>query len=463
MKVASPRSDFDSGSPTALADEPVVILGVFRGGTSSVATAISHLGVFLGDERAFEPANEQNPGGYWELQDMQQLNAKILNALGMNYFQADRLPDRWRELPGGDHMVEDLRSLLRRHFGGRPSWGWKEPSTTLLMPVYRRALEEEGVTPQYAVCMRHPLSVARSQRSRQIAWGYQDPADEDANRMPIETRTVGVWLFYTLSALKESANARRHMFFYDRFLADPEPYIRRLANDQRHKPSEDQIQAAIGSIKPQWSHSKYTVEDLENLPSIVGRTYDLGMRADRDPEGLNNGRYDPEIEELWQEWIATTELAVPMALPAGQMYFSYKVNNQLVQQVQYFTPTGKWQTVRKELEAPAGATIQLDPFQTPCQVWIRRAVWRSGGKEKSILMKAGPNGILEDLGMRRLTVFGHGSLMIQAPPQGGKAQLEIEFLVQNGPNTLNVVIAMLREHMTQVKRDAFAEAFRMRR
>lgn len=446
-----------------LADEPVVILGVFRGGTSSVATAINHLGVYLGDERAFQPANEQNPGGYWELQEMQRLNAQILDAFGMNYFQADRVPDNWHDYPGGDQMVDDVRGLLCKHFAGKPSWGWKEPSTTILMPLYREALQKEGVSPQYAICVRHPLSVARSQRSRQIAWGYQDAKDQDAYAYPIENRTIGLWLFYTLSALKESRDGRRTMFFYDRFLADPEPYMRRLGNEQKIKPTEEQIQAAIASVKPQWSHSKYGVDDLKELPSIVWRTYDLSMRADQDPEGLNNGKYDPEIDELWQEWVATSQLAKPVPLPAGQMFFSWKINNQLVQEVQYYTPTGKWQTVTKELEVPAGSTIQLDPFQTPCQVWIRKAVWHFDGKEKNVAMKAGPNGILEDFGMRRLTVFGHGSCMIQMPQQTGKARIELEVVVQNGQNTLNVVIAMMREHMAQVKRDALAEAFRMRR
>src|SRR6185436_18443779 len=143
----------------ALSSNPLIVLGTFRGGTSCVAAAINHLGVFLGREEEFQPAAEQNPGGFWELRDMQKVNAGALIALGMDYFRARPLPVDWITRPGLEDFVEGLRKLLVSKFEGHDTWGWKEPASTILMPLYQEALTREGVENYSAIiCVRHTLS-----------------------------------------------------------------------------------------------------------------------------------------------------------------------------------------------------------------------------------------------------------------------------------------------------------------
>src|SRR4029077_7625329 len=133
-------------------------------------------------------------------------------------------------------------------------------------------------------------------------------------------------------------------------------------------------------------------------PSIVSRTYDLSLRADKDPDGLNAGKFDPEIDELWSEWLLTSDMARPIPLPTAQIFIAWQGPREIERVTKKYSPTDSWQSLRIEVPAPPRANIQVDLHQLPCQIWIRKAVWHYGGKEMPIALKGGPNGIVEDLG-----------------------------------------------------------------
>lgn len=427
-----------------------------------MATAVSRLGFYFGEPSDFNAPDSQNPGGNWELKDLQVLNARALQSFGMDYFQADPLPRNWPSLPASNQFVAEIRDVLKKHFRGRDFWAWKEPSTTMLMPLYKAALESEDVTPRYAICVRHPKSVAKSMRSRQSAWGYEAKEDDSAHAYPIESRTVGLWVLYTLAALRESAGRKRVLFYYDHFLERPEPYLTALTDGLGHRASsEARIAEASEALKPEWRHTRFGPEDLTHYPEIVRATYDLVLRADGKPDGLTEGKFDDEIESLWNQWIDVSNLTKPIPLPAGHMSILWKDGAEIKQQTVHFSPHGDWRTVATELAVPPNAPIQVDIYQTPCQVWIKRAEWDIGGRRQPANMKAGPNGLLEHLWMPLLTVFGPGSLVVQAPKEG-KGRLILEILVMDDSATLTRIIAMMRDRLGSVQRE-FANAFRMRR
>ena len=432
---------------------PIVILGTFRGGTSCLATAFARLGVHLGAEKHFQPIDEFNKGGYWELTEMQELNQACLMAFGMSYFGAERLPLDWEEMPGASEMVRNMRDLLGRHFAGQEHWGWKEPSTTVLLPLYKKALDADGVKPRYAIMVRHPLSIAASQRRRHAKGADEAGPSAKEPLPPDEQRMVGLWLHYTLTNLKETKGSPRQVLVYERFLQEPRKYLEQIGKNLLDwQPSDEQLEAAVGSVNPEWSHSRYSMEDLAGWPSILGRTYDLCLRAGSDPEGLQAGRIDAEIDELWNEWGIVGNMVHPSELPAGQMMVAWREAGQLAHVSQKYTPDGGWQTLTLEANAKPGDTVQIDFYQTTCQVWIRNATWRAGGKEFPASMNAGPHGILEDFGMLRLTSFGPAPLFSKAPPVPGPAELEIEFLLQFNITVLNGAVMMLRDRLDQMAR-----------
>lgn len=430
-----------------LSPNPVVVLGTFRGGTSCVATALNHLGVFLGPENEFQPASEQNPGGFWELRDMQKLNARALLLLGMDYFRAQPLPPNWRDLPGGLNVVDDLHKMLLAKFDGHGVWGWKEPSATLLMPLYKEALALGGVREiSSVICVRHPLSVAASQKSRYKKWGYQSESFGDQAPPPVEARTVGLWVHYTLTALKDSIGDRRQVVVYESFLKDPSGYVETMSNALLGgKPDAAQRDAAIKSVKPELSHSRYGDDALKDWPAIVGKVYDFARRLDSDQDGFQSGKYDDEINALYKEWELTGDLARPFEFPAAQMHFVW-LDGESQQRVSHpYMQTGGWQIVRQEIPAAPNSTIQIDPCQLPCRIWIRKAAWKVGGQELPAGLKPGPNGVMERFGILRLSVLGPAALLAITPEVEGPATLEIEMLVQSGEIVLREMVMALRK------------------
>lgn len=439
----------------SLHDEPIVILGTFRSGTSAMATAYSLLGVYFGQEKDFQPADEFNPGGYWELRDMQLLNARILTIFGTNFYQVDRIPEDWKNVPGSNAMVNEIRGLLRDKFSGQPRWGWKEPATSILLPLYKEAMEAEGIKkPIYPIAVRHPLSVAASQNRRQSDWGFGE-AKEAEGAVAVEERTVGIWTHYTLSSLREAKGSRRQVISYEGFLKEPRRYLDWTVGQMSDpKPSSEQMEAAVGSVRPDWSHSKYGGDDLKPYSDVVMGTYDLCLRADKDPDGLTEGKFDQEIDQLWDAWMTWSKMIRPIILPAGQTMFTWRdASGQQARQAEPFSPTGKWQTLNISLNAQPGAEVYIDPYQMPCYIWIRKAAWRVGGTERKALLNPGPNGVLEDVyGIKRLTLFGPGSLMGQIPPGQGQVEFEMEFMVQAGQVILSDIIGALRGRLDQIRR-----------
>jgi hypothetical protein len=259
-----------------LTSEPLVILGTFRGGTSCLATAAAALGYHLGDEKDFEPEDEFNPGGYWELVEMTELHTKVLATFGLNFFSPIHIPADWMDYPTSPDMVSKIRALLRKHFDGREHWGWKDPATTILLPMYDEAFKEEGVTsPRFPIMIRHPLSVAASQQRRQDSWGYKaELVYPQGRQQPITERAMGVWLHYALSSLMDTRGRQRQMISYEHFLQEPRPYVERMASELiGWQPGKEKVEAAIATVNPSWSHSKYSMDDLKSWPSIVARTY----------------------------------------------------------------------------------------------------------------------------------------------------------------------------------------------
>lgn len=436
----------------ALSDQPIAVLGMVRSGTSCVATALAELGFFMGEESELLPANEFNVGGYWEIQDVMRLNDRLLSAFGMNYYQADRLPASWMEMPESSALVGEIRRMLHAKFEGKSKWGWKEPSTTILLPLYKAALKEEGITPRYAICVRHPLGVVASQLKRHAGIRGVDEGPE-SGVFPVTDRTVGLWMHYTLSALKETQGEFRQVFSYEHFLNDPEPYLKLITRGHpAGEPGEKEMVAAVASARPDWNHSRETM-GLSGWPPIVGRIYDLCLRADKDPDGLNAGAFDGDIDELWDEVGTTARMIKPIMLPAGQMILTWK-NGQTPGQAQAgYSPSDGWQTVRVTASAPAGTAVYVDPYQMACQIWIRKMVWKSKGQEKQAVLRVGPYAHMDTVeGVQRVTIFGPNPLAVQAPLEGGTAEFEMEFMMRSGPSVMADVAGIMRAKLDEARR-----------
>lgn len=143
----------------------VVISGMHRSGTSLLAQALGALGVNLGEDldRTPLPSNED---GHWEHAEILRIQHALLDRLGRGFFSARSTlplpPDWWRDEwlePVKRELAGVVREELQRSGG---PWGFKDPRTLLLQPMWREILDGLDADARYVISVRHPTEVARS-------------------------------------------------------------------------------------------------------------------------------------------------------------------------------------------------------------------------------------------------------------------------------------------------------------
>ena len=190
----------------------VCVLGMHRSGTSLVAGLLRNLGIDLGPDEEFLPPDANNESGYFELRELVHLNNDILAHYGGSWDEVPELPPGWEESDELAQIRDHARNLLSRRFAASPQWGWKDPRTCITLPFWQRLVP--GL--RYVICVRNPVDVAESVRTRE---GDERGADE-----------YGLdWLRHTASAVVHTADRSRMIVHYERFFQDGEHEVRRLA------------------------------------------------------------------------------------------------------------------------------------------------------------------------------------------------------------------------------------------
>ncbi len=427
-----------------------MVLGSVRSGTSSVSAVLSRLGVYFGAEEDLYGANEFNPKGHFELSDMQQLHIAIAESFGLQFYSGRWLPENWKEWPAGRFMVQHVGAMLKKHFRGRPYWGYKDPLGSVLVPVYRDVLSIENLEASFAICIRHPLSVLTSMRTRSGALAKDSLDDGPLAHSRIDLRTMGLWLYYTLASLRDTKGSRRLVIGYENFLENPRQHVETIVKYFDLPATREQLDDAAGSVDPNLSHSRFAENALDEWPGLVKRLYGLGLRAALDPEKLNNGAFDEEIDSLWDEWLHLRTMIRPDQSLEEKISLSWQDQKGLQQSIAFAANFEDGMLrIRVPISMAPGSSLNLHLFNKPCQVWIKRALWRTSTGERAAVLRAGPNGIIEDVyGVKLVIVLGPGHLTIDAPSHEGT--LEIDCLIESDTYTLVSIVGAVRDHLERL-------------
>ena len=111
-----------------------IVLGCPRSGTSLTAGVLHHSGIEMGDKLA--PAHEANPAGFYENLNIADLNSWILKTLGVEYLA----PIPPGQIVGTTQCEMEIAAAIVYY--ARGDWGWKDPRTVVLWPLYERCLSE---------------------------------------------------------------------------------------------------------------------------------------------------------------------------------------------------------------------------------------------------------------------------------------------------------------------------------
>ncbi|MGC9259261.1 MAG: sulfotransferase family protein [Phycisphaerae bacterium] len=190
----------------------IVVLGMHHSGTSVIARSLAVFNIYLGDD--LMPGQVDHPSGFWEDNRITAANDRILIAEGFSWRTPGFNCAKMKQNPRYPQTVRGIAEDLRRRFGSAPIWGFKDPRTCRMVPLWKDIFTKVGVQASYIVVVRNPRSVAESLRAKYgmtLRLGYT------------------LWLEHLAMAVRETRRAQRVFVSYDRMLDDPRRELRREA------------------------------------------------------------------------------------------------------------------------------------------------------------------------------------------------------------------------------------------
>lgn len=189
----------------------VVVLGMHRSGTSSVAGVLSLLGA--ASPKTLMPAADDNPKGFWESQVLMEFHDELLRAGDSNWRD-------WRPFPlsavlaTNPGLFDQARIKLDDEFGDQHMIVLKDPRICRFFPLWQKVLDDAGYRIVVVSPLRHPLEVAASLMAR--------------NAMSFE-EACRLWLRHVLDAERATRDFADRLFIdWSNFLGDWRADMRRL-------------------------------------------------------------------------------------------------------------------------------------------------------------------------------------------------------------------------------------------
>jgi hypothetical protein len=238
----------------------VLILGMHRSGTSSLAGAL----IWLGGAAPLHlmPPTEDNKRGYWESTVLTALNDDILAALGSEWRDWRQLDFARMDRVAAAAFSARAMMALATEFEDSVLPVVKDPRLCRLIPFWSSVFQQSEWSVRPILQLRSPLEVARSLHRRDgipLSWGCL------------------LWLRYVLDAEVETRDTSRAVLHWDEFLRNPRRALASLGE-------------TLSLTWPRWSDA--ALDDVDAYVSADLR------RQKADDEGL---RIHPAVSNLVRE------------------------------------------------------------------------------------------------------------------------------------------------------------------
>jgi hypothetical protein len=260
----------------------VLVLGMHRSGTSLCSHLLSALGVDMADKIA-GPGNPaptpDNPRGHWERWEIVEFHDRILGLFNRDYlgrFHDFALPVAWWADPRVAQIRREIVAFLESRMGDG-YFGFKDPRTVRLMPVWHQIFNELKLAPKLVLCLRNPAQVARSLYARESL----DPANGEYR-----------WLAYMIDFYRYTSNFECCAVEYEEWFDNPAANIEKLRKflDLPWQQGEADLALLLSDlIDPTARHDD--PEHHEANQPLVRSLYKLASRAGRDGEARDQIAY----------------------------------------------------------------------------------------------------------------------------------------------------------------------------
>ena len=276
QRVAGFRSAPASGSGR----KGVLVLGMHRSGTSALTRLLNLHGASLGED--LMPAARDNPSGFWEHRAAVAIHDRLLARLGMAWDDPRRLPPGWEDGEPAREALEAIAALIAHAFVAQPLWAVKDPRLCRFAPLWRRAMQAQGIEAKIVLVTRDPAEVAASLQAR--------------DGLPVAVGNL-LWGRYLVDALHAAEGLPRCLVHYGELLHDWRTAIdgvdRALQLGLHRDP---QVEAECDLfLSPQLRHHAGGADATEALVEPLRAALDgAGRGADSDPAAMQ-ARLDGQL------------------------------------------------------------------------------------------------------------------------------------------------------------------------
>jgi len=195
----------------------VCVLGMHRSGTSMLCEILQGLGVCFGEEELLYQGDEYNKDGYFEIKEIRLIYDKLFSEMHSSWRSTAPVNGEFFEGERADYyagwVADSIGKSIKEE---RRMWGFKEPSTSVLLPLAKRVFSCLGRRPVYVVMVRNPMEAATSLKRRE---GME------------EGQALRLYMKYYISILKYTAGEDVIFFQKEEFISQKEQAFRKL-NEQ---------------------------------------------------------------------------------------------------------------------------------------------------------------------------------------------------------------------------------------
>ncbi len=198
----------------------VVVLGMHRSGTSLLSNLLHYLGVDMADTT--DHVSKRNASGFWERPELNRLQDEVLDAIGRPIGSPEHclpLPPAWWRRKEVQAIKPRIVAFVEDELAKSTNlWGFKDPRTCRLLPLWWEIFRELDLTPIYVHALRAPAESAISMSLK--------------NRLRSISATQGelMWIAYNYDILRYVALDNPTLTVdYEEWFADGALVARRLA------------------------------------------------------------------------------------------------------------------------------------------------------------------------------------------------------------------------------------------
>ena len=267
----------------------IIVLGMHRSGTSAITRSLKALGIDLGNN-LMDEAERNNPKGFWEDVDINNLNIDLLNALGYDWHTITPISKIELTSPTAESFKLRAVTLLREKLKNTTMFGLKDPRICRLLPFWKTVFEHLAINVRYIIASRNPMSIVRSLNKRD---GFDF------------TKGYYLWLDHIIHSIDKTSDTLRIVVDYDLLIESPEEQLKRIADFlgiNFDLESKDLLEYKKDFLESSLRNTQFTQEDLllePSAPKLAIQIYHLLYKVSKDEISLES----PEVKLMVDNYI----------------------------------------------------------------------------------------------------------------------------------------------------------------